>query len=313
MSTNKFTAINWNDCPEFDLMIWNQNKRQIWFDTEISLSDDKNTWSIMTVKEQDTYKKVLGGLTLLDTQQSLVGMPMIMLSCNDLFQKSIMTFMSMMETVHAKSYSSIFSTLCTTNEINDIFDWTETNIYLVEKMRIVLDVYNNMSKYSLSTAMATSVMLESFLFYSGFFYPLYLAANGKLTNSNEIINLIVRDEAVHGIYIGQLAQQQKNYDEKLIRKIFNDLLTIELEYCEYLYKDSNLVREAQNFVRYNANKAFMNLGLDVPFCDLKESDVNPMVIKGLDTQTKNQDFFSKKGNGYIKAEVVKTNDDDFDF
>ena len=313
MNTNKFNAIDWNSCQEFDLLIWEQNKRNLWFDTEIPLSDDKNTWSRMSSNEQDTYKKVLGGLTLLDTQQSFVGMPRIMLECNDLFQKSIMTFMSMMETVHAKSYSSIFSTLCTTKEIKDIFDWTETNIYLVEKMRIILDVYNNIPKYSLSTAMAASVMLESFLFYSGFFYPLYLAANGKLTNSDEIINLIIRDEALHGVYIGQLAQQQNSYDVKLINQIFNDLLTIEFEYCEYLYKDLNLVNDAKNFVRYNANKAFMNLGLDVPFPTLRESDVNPMVIKGLDTDAKNHDFFSKKGNGYIRGTVEKTNDDDFDF
>ena len=56
-------------------------------------------------------------------------------------------------------------------------------------------------------AMVASVFLESYLFYSGFFYPLYLAGQGKLTASGEIINLIIRDESIHGVFVGILAQQ----------------------------------------------------------------------------------------------------------
>ena len=56
-------------------------------------------------------------------------------------------------------------------------------------------------------SMATSVFLESFLFYSGFFYPLFLAGQGKMMASGEIISLILRDESLHGKYIGLLAQE----------------------------------------------------------------------------------------------------------
>ena len=636
-------AINWNNVSDFDNIIWKQNNRNIWFPEEIPITDDKLCWKSMNKTEQDTYKKVLGGLTLLDTQQSLVGMPKIMLNCNDLYQKSIMNFMGMMETVHAKSYSSIFTTLCTSEEINDIFDWTDTNIYLVEKMRIILDVYDNIDKYSIEVAMAVSVMLESFLFYSGFFYPLYLAGHGKLTSSNEIINLIIRDEcclegteiltptgwelienihqrqkvaqynedstiefvypikisnhvndtayelktfqghihqivspnhrfvienkgklriiqakdvekrhfnfgnniinagkkkdgtidklsmkdrlliaiqadgnfdrtknldgdyrrsgkktgfipinfglkkerkierllfisnelnlkvvdssyknrdikkftvyipcdypvdkllssiapdvenitsnyakefieevmnwdghirkdtkgfyysssvkensefiqmmcvlcgykslvtktsdnrkesykdsyrvhinnktnksglqraklnklsgsftfygievpsgnivtkfnkttnvtgnSIHSVYIGQLFQKEnKNDKNKIINDIFNRLFEIELNYTEYLYKDLNLVNDVQNFIKYNSNKAFMNLGLDIPFPYSKDSDINSLVIKGLSTETKTHNFFDSKGNGYIKANnIEKISDDDFNF
>ena len=44
--------------------------------------------------------------------------------------------------------------------------------------------------------------LETFLFYSGFFTPLYYLGNNKLANVAEIIKLIIRDESVHGTYIG---------------------------------------------------------------------------------------------------------------
>ncbi len=42
-----------------------------------------------------------------------------------------------------------------------------------------------------------SVFLETFLFYSGFFTPLYYLGNNKLANVAEIIKLIIRDESVH--------------------------------------------------------------------------------------------------------------------
>ena len=37
------------------------------------------------------------------------------------------TNIAFMESVHAKSYSSIFSTLCSTEQIDAAFDWSENN------------------------------------------------------------------------------------------------------------------------------------------------------------------------------------------
>ena len=48
-----------------------------------------------------------------------------------------------MESVHAKSYSSIFSTLNTKSEIEAIFEWTNSNDYLQKKAKIINDIYEN--------------------------------------------------------------------------------------------------------------------------------------------------------------------------
>ena len=95
--------------------------------------------------------------------------------------------------VHAKSYSSIFSTLNTKSEIEDIFEWTAKNPYLQKKAEIIKDVYDNGTPLQKKVA---SVFLESFLFYSGFFTPLWYLGNNKLPNVAEIIKLIIRDECV---------------------------------------------------------------------------------------------------------------------
>lgn len=52
-----------------------------------------------------------------------------------------------------------------------------------------------------------SVFLESFLFYSGFYLPMYWSSRAKLTNTADLIRLIIRDEAVHGYYIGYKFQK----------------------------------------------------------------------------------------------------------
>lgn len=167
--------------------------------------------------------------------------------------------------------------------------------------------------------MAASVLLESYLFYSGFFYPLYLAGQGKMTCSGEIIDLILRDESIHGVYVGVLAQEiyaQMSEDEQkdvyeTLEGLLHYLHANEERYTEQIYTKIGLVDEVKVFLRYNANKAFMNLGFEPPF---EEEEVNPIVFNGIRTDTKQHDFFSKKGNGYVRAlNVEPLTDEDFNF
>ncbi len=316
-------AINWNRLNEdFTKIFWDQNIRQFWVDEEISLAEDKKVWPTLSKEEQTTYEKVLAGLTLLDTEQGGTGMPLIMQYVDDLHAKAVLTFMGAMEQMHAKSYSTIFSTLSTMDRIDELFEWVENNEVLQKKTKIIVDNYTNITDAkSLYIAMASSVLLETYLFYSGFFYPLYLSGQGKMVGSGEIINLIIRDEAVHGLFVGLLAQKVLETIPEDERKELTDsvyatmleLFELEKEYTKELYEPINLYEEVVKFIQYNADKALMNLGLD-PHFNIEEKDINPIVINGLDTETKTHDFFSTKGNGYIKAlKHDDLDDDDFDW
>jgi ribonucleoside-diphosphate reductase beta chain len=80
-----------------------------------------------------------------------------------------------------------------------------------------------------------------------------------------------------------------------------------------LYTPLELVESVITFSRYNADKALMNLGLE-PYFGVSAEAVNPVVLAGLSTRTKNHDFFSTKGNGYVKAiRVEPLQDEDFIF
>ncbi|MGF9938017.1 class 1b ribonucleoside-diphosphate reductase subunit beta [Bacillus anthracis] len=318
-------AVNWNKKEDdFSLMFWKQNIAQFWTEEEIAVSSDKNTWVQLSKEEQIAYKRVLGGLTLLDTKQGGEGMPLVLVHLENLQAKSVLAFMGAMEEVHAKSYSHIFTTLATEEEIDEIFDWVDTHPLLEKKAGIITSYYRRLlkpevTKKELYMAMVASVFLESYLFYSGFFYPLYLAGQGKLTASGEIINLIIRDESIHGVFVGILAQQifvelsaeDQQEVQKETQELLMELYEIEMAYTEEIYTSIGLVEDVNRFVRYNANKGLMNLGLEPKF---EEEEINPIVLNGLRTDTKNHDFFSVKGNGYVKAtNVEKLSDDDFVF
>lgn len=321
--TKVFDAANWSKHEdEFTQLFYQQNIRQFWLPEEVSLNGDLLTWKILSDKEKDTYKKVLAGLTLLDTEQGNTGMPLIAEHVKGHQRKAVLNWMAMMENaVHAKSYSNIFITLASLEEIDEVFEWVKQNKYLQRKAQIIVDIYKSIQDddpVSLYKAMVASVFLESFLFYSGFYYPLYFYGQGKLMQSGEIINLILRDEAIHGAYIGLLAQeiynaQTESTKHKLQEFTMNLLLNLydnELLYTEDLYDHVGLAHDVKKFIRYNANKALQNIGFDTYF---EEEEINPIVLNGLNTKVKSFDFFSMKGTGYVKAMIEPLKNEDFYF
>lgn len=260
-------------------------------------------------------------MTLLDTVQTNIGMNEITRYIPDFQEKAVTSMFGAFEAIHAKSYSYIFTTLCTNEEIDELFEWVKKNEFLQYKANKIGDIYNAIeegNKESLWKALFASVMLESFLFYSGFFYPLYLGGQGILRNSAEVVSLILRDESIHGVAVGFFAQNifnkfsKETQDELKIwgYELLLDLYQNEMKYTDDIYAETGLSPDVKAYVRYNANKALMNLGLDTMFPD---EEVNPIVMNGIRNEGSTYDFFSQKGATYAKAKVEPINDDTFDF
>lgn len=383
--------------------------------------------------------------------------------------------------VHARSYSNIFSTLMSTEEINDIMEWAWSDEYLRNKQEIILKHYQGDDPYMRKIA---SVFLESFLFYSGFFWAFYLSSRQKMTNTSTMISLILRDErlskdhelltpsgwksvsdityddvvaqydkdsgkissfvypitmsttndthtylfessdgktkqhvstnhrmliahigedgsitkevvpaseitvnsdgyidgmlikqtfdevsckwiesyvpgvrrlnagssemyavsvpstflltrldgsvtvtgnCIHGYYIGYKFQrmmerlsdkERESYREKAMN-LFKELYANELKYTESIYDEvldtrPGITDEVKKFLRYNGNKALLNLGFE-PMFSAKETEVLPSIMTSLTPNSnENHDFFSDKGSSYKRSTVEETSDDDWD-
>ncbi|SER79852.1 class 1b ribonucleoside-diphosphate reductase subunit beta [Streptococcus gallolyticus] len=318
MSQTYYEAINWNEIEDIiDKSTWEKLTEQFWLDTRIPLSNDLDDWRKLSAEEKDLVGKVFGGLTLLDTMQSESGVEAIRADVRTPHEEAVLNNIQFMESVHAKSYSSIFSTLNTKSEIEAIFEWTNSNEYLQKKAKIINDIYENGDALQKKVA---STFLETFLFYSGFFTPLYYLGNNKLANVAEIIKLIIRDESVHGTYIGykfqlgfnELSEEEQDNFREWMYDLLYQLYENEENYTKSLYDGVGWTDEVLTFLRYNANKALMNLGQDPLFPDTA-SDVNPIVMNGISTGTSNHDFFSQVGNGYLLGSVEAMQDDDYNY
>ena len=313
-------AINWNRLEdEKDLEVWNRLTVNFWLPEKVPLSNDVQSWATLRPAERELTIRVFTGLTLLDTVQNTVGAPSMMPDAQTPHEEAVLSNISFMEAVHARSYSSIFSTLCLTKEVDEAFRWSEENPHLQAKARLILEEYKAGSD-PLKRKIA-SVFLESFLFYSGFYLPMYWSSRAKLTNTADLIRLIIRDEAVHGYYIGykyqraleKLPEARRAELKDFAFALIFDLYDIEQKYTAELYDGIGLTEDVKKFLHYNANKALMNLGYESMF-PAAVTDVNPAILAALSPNAdENHDFFSGSGSSYVIGKAVATEDDDWDF
>ena len=316
---DRVTAINWNRLEdEKDVEVWDRLTGNFWLPEKVPVSNDIQSWATLSEAEKTMTTRVFTGLTLLDTIQGTVGAVSLIPDALTPHEEAVYTNIAFMESVHAKSYSSIFSTLISTKEIDEAFAWSEDNKNLQRKAAIVLEYYRGDEPLKRKVA---STMLESFLFYSGFYAPMYWASRAKLTNTADLIRLIIRDEAVHGYYIGykyqkgleQVSEAERDALKDYTFELLFELYDNEVEYTQDLYDDLGLTEDVKKFLRYNANKALMNLGYEALF-PRDETDVNPSILSALSPNAdENHDFFSGSGSSYVIGKAVNTQDEDWDF
>ncbi len=311
------SAINWNRIEDpKDLEVWNRATQNFWVPEKVPLAGDVQGWGTLSDAERRVTIRVFTGLTLLDTLQEEEGIPSLKPDAQTQHESAVLANFEFMEAVHARSYSSIFSTLCSKKEVNQAYAWSEKNEHLQEKKRLVREVYNGPDPLKRKIA---SVFLESFLFYSGFYLPIRFSSRSKLTNTADMIRLIIRDEAIHGYYIGykfqkQFAKQGVERQEELrdfAIGLLLELYDVEASYTESLYDDLGWTEDVKAFLHYNGNKAMMNLGFDPVFA-AETTKVDPTIIASL-TGNENHDFFSGAGSTYIMGRVEPTIDSDWDF
>ena len=305
------TPINWNTIHDpVDKAVWDRLTANFWLDTKVPVSNDLDSWRKMTPDEQEVVKRVFASLTLLDTVQSSIGAPKLQTFAATQHEEAVFANIGFMEAVHAKSYSTIFSTLCSTEEIYKLFRWAEEDDLLQAQANGIVAQYTDGSH---GAVFAASVILESFLFYTGFYAPLRLAAEGKLTNTADIIRLILRDEGVHGYYIGHKFQTRPNPEHLDVRGLLSEFYERELERAEQLYDRVGWTEDVKHFLRYNANKALLNLGYE-PMFDEEETRIPSYILAALDPGTgEAHDFFSGSGASYVIGTTEETTQEDWDW
>lgn len=138
-------------------------------------------------------------------------------------------------------------------------------------------------------------------------------------------SVTVTGNCIHGYYIGykfqrmmeRLSEEEREAYREKAMNLFKELYANELKYTESIYDEvldtrPGITDEVKKFLRYNGNKALLNLGFE-PMFSAKETEVLPSIMTSLTPNSnENHDFFSDKGSSYKRSTVEETSDDDWD-
>ncbi|MFT8426042.1 MAG: class 1b ribonucleoside-diphosphate reductase subunit beta [Liquorilactobacillus sp.] len=314
-----YTTINWDIVEdELDEYVWDKATAQYWLDTRVPVSNDLHDWRTLSATERNVINKVVGGLALLDTLQSEEGVAVMRPDVRTRKEAAVLNDFLMMESIHAKSYGTILTSLNNQETVREVFEWMNNNSQMQYKAKRINDIYQTGNGLEKKVA---SVFLEGILYYTNFFTPLWYRGNNKLANLSEIIKLVIRDESVHGTYLGykfrqgfdELSDAEQKTFKKWMDDLLDDLLDNEFSFTEKVYAPVGLAADVKQFVRYNANKALQNMGFDVIFPHAELKDINPIVMNGISTETANHDFFSQVGAGYLMGNAEVMDESDYNF
>ncbi|AHH45540.1 class 1b ribonucleoside-diphosphate reductase subunit beta [Mesomycoplasma bovoculi] len=315
----KMRATNWNviNDPK-DLEVWTRVIQNFWVPEKIPVSNDLETWRTLSPTWKRLITRTFTGLTLLDTIQATVGdTAQIAHSLTD-HEQIIYTNFAFMVGVHARSYGTIFSTLNTSEEIEEAHEWVINNEKLQARARALIPFY--IDKDPLKSKVAAALM-PGFLLYGGFYLPFYLSARSKLPNTSDIIRLILRDKVIHNYYSGykyqrkveKLSPEKQEEMKKFVFDLLYKLIDLEKEYLYELYSEVDLAEPAIRFSVYNAGKFLQNLGYESPFTE-EETRIEPEIFTQLSARAdENHDFFSGNGSSYVMGTAEETEDEDWDF
>ncbi|RLY93967.1 class 1b ribonucleoside-diphosphate reductase subunit beta [Kocuria tytonicola] len=315
----RLRPVNWNRVPDGkDLEVWNRLTANFWLPEKVPLSNDIPAWQRMREEERTLTMQVFTGLTMLDTVQATVGEICQIQDARTEHEEAVYTNIAFMQSVHARSYSSVFSTLATTPEIEAAYEWAVGNDLLQQRCKQVLRHYAGEDPLKRKVS---STLLSSLLLYAGFYLPLHFSVHATLTNTADMIRLILRDKAVHGYYSGYKYQRgleehtaaERAEMQEFTFGLLETLYDLELRYSGALYEPLGLMDDVAVFVRYNANKALMNLGYPERF-SAEETRVNPEILAALSPGSdENHDFFSGSGSSYVMGKGEDTTDADWEF
>jgi ribonucleoside-diphosphate reductase beta chain len=318
-STTPLRPVNWNRIEDAkDLEVWQRLTSNFWLPEKMPLSNDLPDWRTLGDDERTLTTRVFTGLTLLDTVQATVGEISQIPDARTEHEQAVYANIAFMQAVHARSYSSVFSTMCSSAEIEDAYTWAIDNRRLQPRATAVMAHYAGDDPLKRKVA---STLLSSLLLYAGFYLPLWYSSRGVMMNTADMIRLILRDKAVHGYYSGYKYQrgleahpERAAEMEDFTYRFTDRLLELENTYSRDLYATGSRNYEGVDaFVHYNADKALMNLGYRPQYED-RAATVEPEIIAALTPDSsETHDFFSGSGSSYVIGRTEATDEDDWDF
>jgi ribonucleoside-diphosphate reductase beta chain len=321
-------VLNWNDTrypwayPMYKRFLGN-----FWTPFEVNMLDDIKQFPNMTEDQRDTFLKIFGLLTFLDSIQSDYSSK-VAESLTDSSLQAIMIILAQQEVIHNHSYSYVMTSVSQSKEEQDIvFEFWKHDETLKKRNQFIVEGYEQFTQdedtiASLLVSLAYDVVLEGLFFYSGFAFFYDLARDGKMVGSSTMINYINRDEQQHvNLFCNifkTILEENPEFNtpqlQTLVTEIFRQASEHEIEWSQYIIGhkfDSINVDELAGYVRFMANLRCKMLGVPTPF---PKQETNPMEwIKFYeDMDLGKTDFFEQKVRQYNKTDDTFNDTEELD-
>lgn len=281
---------DWDDLKYPALLQINKEMfSEYWIEDEIRLGDDvKDYRQKLTDKERYVFNVITGYLTQLDSIANRFNFLLGYLTTDPSVAGCIQLIASF-EGLHNRSYQYLTSTMLNDREKRQAFNapkeidtLRKRNQIIIDKIQWLVDEIENVIKgeakedesqflKALYEGLLAYIILEGLFFSGGFVYFHSLARDQKMIGSNNLINLIKKDETQHNVFYGLVMQilmlenpslnTQENYDYAVT--FIQKCVDAEKKWAKEIFEgiESFSIQEYMDYIEYLANVISRNAGL----------------------------------------------------
>ncbi len=296
MTEKYYKAINWNDMEDrVDKSAWSRLNDIIWEPRNVPVREDKKEFLQLDKPVQDALLHAFGALSFSSGLQMKNGLEQIKVDAITPEEAAVLNALQYLESIANKGYSYVINELTDSNIAKDVINWADDNPYLQKKIRILNKIYQGGDALQKKVA---NVILETALYHSAFYAPLYLFGQGKMVRTAEIVKLALRGTSFSGIYPGykfrlgyqKLGKTEQAELKEWIDNLYDVLIDNEKKHIELMYKSTDWIDDVTHYLYYSVNKAYLNLGFSAKYPDTSDS-INPIIEKGVIKNAVLEDFF----------------------
>ena len=296
-----YKAINWNDMEDrVDRSAWARLNDIIWEPRHVPVREDKKEFLQLDKPVQEAMLHAFGALSFSSGLQMRNGIDQLKPDAITPEEVAVLNALQYLESIANKGYSYVLYELSDAEEVKKTLAWADNNPYLQKKIHLLNEIYQSGDALQKKAA---NVILETALYHSGFYAPLYLFGEGKMIRTAEILKLALRGTSFSGIYPGykfrlgyaKLGKQEQKDLRKWIDDLYSKLVANEEKHIELTYKGTGWADDVKHYLYYSVNKAYLNLGFSARYPDTADT-INPVIEKGVIKSAVFEDFFFYTNN-----------------
>jgi len=242
-----------------------------WLPERQDMTHDKVQYLNLLPEFKEAYDTILSFLIFMDSAQTENPMRFTQYITAQEFSL-LLAIQTFQEAIHTQSYSYITESVMPVEDRRNVYDriWRDNGLLKTRNMKIA-DAYQTMvdtpTVANVQRALLANYILEGVYFYNGFMFFNKLALRGEMKATNEIINLIKRDEIFHILVYEVIINAIKEegvwvIPEQEVYELFNAGLLLEEKFSKSVLDrcigfNDKLI---ENYTRYRVNRLLKKIG-----------------------------------------------------